>query len=112
VLRFDIWSFRDFPALFEEFKERQFTILFCSVAGRLRWFQSETVPSPLRRACEPLTVIWEHFRLLHPRGVGPQNWRQDRLASEEFPFHVEESAQRPGAEICVEGQKEERGNLV
>jgi hypothetical protein len=37
---------------------------------------------------------------------------QGRPDSEEFPFHAEESAQRPGAEICVEGRKERQGNLL
>jgi hypothetical protein len=109
VLRFDIWSFQDFPALFEEFKERQFTLLW---RGGRDGFKAKQFHRRWDRHANTLTVIWEHFRLLHPRGVGLQNWRQDRLASEEFPFDAEESVQRSGAEICVESRKEERGNLM
>jgi hypothetical protein len=37
---------------------------------------------------------------------------EGRPESEEFPFHAEESAQLPCAEMCVEGRKEGQGNLV
>jgi hypothetical protein len=37
---------------------------------------------------------------------------EGRPESEEFPFHAEESAQRPAAEIFVEGRKEELDNLL
>jgi hypothetical protein len=42
------------------------------------------------------------------KGVGGRRAEllQGRSESEEFPFHAEESAQPPGAEICVEGRKE------
>jgi hypothetical protein len=33
---------------------------------------------------------------------------QGRPESEEFPFHAEESAERPSAEILIEGRKEGR----
>jgi hypothetical protein len=44
--------------------------------------------------------------------MGLHELGQSRCEFEEFPFHAEESAQRSGTEICVEGRKEGQGNLL
>jgi hypothetical protein len=90
-----------------------------SVAGWPRRFRCGRLPPLLRRPRKHSDCDFgheqEHLRRLHSSGVGVSagpRQVQSRYESEKFPFHAEESAQPPAAEICVDGRKEGRGNLV
>jgi hypothetical protein len=88
------------------------------VAGRPQRFLCARFPQPLRRPREHSDNDFghgrEYLRRVHSGrvGIAHQELLDGRRKSEEFPFHAEESAQRPGAEICVEDRKEERSNLL
>jgi hypothetical protein len=73
-------SFLTFRSFIEDCKQQQFTLLCCG-------------------SCDGFSA-----RDFHGRSDGHSNTRE----SEELPFHAEESAERPVAEICIEGCKERR----
>jgi hypothetical protein len=100
----------DFPKLFDNVKKKQFTLLWRGVRDGFgaRDFDSRCDGHP-----NTVTVILDTDGNIFG-GFTPIEWESSygEYKSDEFPFHVEESAQLPGAEICVEGQKEEQGNLL
>jgi hypothetical protein len=100
------------PPIFAEFQWKRFSLLW---RGGRNGFGSGDFHSRCDGHANTLTVIldtnWNIFGGFTPVEPGLGRNLQGRCESEEFPFHAEESAQRPGAEICVEGRKGGRGSL-
>jgi hypothetical protein len=102
----------DFPKLFEAFMKKQFTLL-CpgSRDGFGCWDfhrRCDWHPSTLTVILDTKGNIFGGFTPV----VGIHELVQARSECEGFHFHAEASAQRPGAEICVEGRREGSGNLL
>jgi hypothetical protein len=102
----------DFPEIFAEFSGKRFSLL---LRGSRDGFAAGDFHSRCDGHANTLTVILDtngnvlggFTRRSGSRWCGTRSGRTcaSRCESEEFSFHAEESAQRPGAEICVKGRR-------
>jgi hypothetical protein len=102
----------DFPEILEDFRGERFTVLW---RGSRDGFGVGDFHKRCDGHANTLIVILDTDGNIFG-GFTPVEWEswilQGGPESEQFPFHAEESTQRPRAEICVEGRKEGLGNLL
>jgi hypothetical protein len=113
----------DFPKIFDEFRRKKFSLLW---RGGRDGFSARDFHNHCDGHANTLTLIKDtngnifggftpaDRPIAEVEREGGEGGRslQGRSESEEFPFHAEESAQPPGAEVCVEGRKEGEGNQL
>jgi hypothetical protein len=111
VLELDSVIISDFPKIFAEFRGKQFPLL---LRGGRDGFGARDFHDRCDGHANTLTLIEDTDGNIFGYGTGREEEQllQGRSESEEFPFHAEESAQLPGAEVCAEGRTEERDNLL